>query len=193
MIYPWTTHVSNKFPWSQRCSSHWVSTVHVFGCMQTIKAQISLLIGAVWWGPSLIANRIVGYYRMYQWRTKAWTKICSWTGWSESAHFVHVWRGPISISISCSNSMMLAMSWQRSESGNQETTIIIIILFEFYCPVNTVTLLHTNASNWQLPFLYLWKGRMTLEMISCQYPQKLCGQAGIQTCYPWICSQALNL
>ena len=32
--------------------------------MRTAKAQISLRIRAVWSGPSLSANRIIGYYRM---------------------------------------------------------------------------------------------------------------------------------
>ena len=35
--------------------------------MRTAKAQISLRIRAVWLGPSLSANRIIGHYRMYQW------------------------------------------------------------------------------------------------------------------------------
>ena len=34
--------------------------------MRTAKAQISLRIRAVWSGSSLSANRIIGYYRMYQ-------------------------------------------------------------------------------------------------------------------------------
>ena len=38
----------------------------VFGHMRTVKAQISLRIRAVWSGPSLSANRIIGFYRMYQ-------------------------------------------------------------------------------------------------------------------------------
>ena len=39
--------------------------------MGTAKAQISLRIRAVWSGPLLSANRTIGYYRMYDWRTKA--------------------------------------------------------------------------------------------------------------------------
>ena len=39
--------------------------------MQSAKAQISLCINAVWSGPSLSANRIIGYYRIYKWRAKA--------------------------------------------------------------------------------------------------------------------------
>ena len=33
--------------------------------VQTVKAQISLHIQAVWSGPSLFAYRIIGYYGMY--------------------------------------------------------------------------------------------------------------------------------
>ena len=43
----------------------------VFGNGRAAKAQISLRIRAVWSGPSLSANRIVGYYRMYEWSAKA--------------------------------------------------------------------------------------------------------------------------
>ena len=42
----------------------------VFGHMWTAEVQISLRISAVWSGPSLSANRIIGYYRMYEWRAK---------------------------------------------------------------------------------------------------------------------------
>ena len=38
----------------------------VLGHMRTAKSQISLRIRAVWSGPSLSANRIIGHYRMYQ-------------------------------------------------------------------------------------------------------------------------------
>ena len=40
----------------------------VFGHVRTAKAQISLRISAVWSGPSLSANWIIGYYTMYKWR-----------------------------------------------------------------------------------------------------------------------------
>ena len=39
--------------------------------MRTAKAQISQRIHAIWSGPSLSADRIIGYYRMYEWRAKA--------------------------------------------------------------------------------------------------------------------------
>ena len=63
----------------------------VLGHMRTAKAQISLRICAGWSGPSLSANRIIGYNRMYEWRANA-RLLCVSTGWSESVHFVHVWR-----------------------------------------------------------------------------------------------------
>ena len=43
-------------------------------------------------GPSLSANRIIGYYKMYEWREKVRTILCSCAGWPESANFAHVWR-----------------------------------------------------------------------------------------------------
>ena len=43
----------------------------VFGHMRKVKAQISLCICAVWSRPSLSTNRIIGYYRMFQWRANA--------------------------------------------------------------------------------------------------------------------------
>ena len=72
-----------------------VKEVHfkrVFGHMRTAKAQISLHIGAVWSGPSLSVNRIIGYYRMYERRSKAQMILCTCAGWSEFAHFAHAWR-----------------------------------------------------------------------------------------------------
>ena len=54
----------------------------VFGHMRTAKAQISLRIRAVWSGPSLSANRIIGYYEMYEWRAKAPDDISACARWS---------------------------------------------------------------------------------------------------------------
>ena len=65
------------------------------------EGQISLHIHAVWSEPSLSANRIIGYYRMYEYRAEAQMIPCICAGWSESAHFVHVqrhfftWCGPL--------------------------------------------------------------------------------------------------
>ena len=38
--------------------------------MRTVKDQIRLRIRAVWSGPLLFADRIIGYYRKYEWKTK---------------------------------------------------------------------------------------------------------------------------
>ena len=51
----------------------------VFGYMRT--AQISLRIRAVWSGPSLSANRIIGHYKMYQRRANARMRLCAYVGW----------------------------------------------------------------------------------------------------------------
>ena len=53
----------------------------VFRYMQTLKAQISLCIPAVRSGPSLSANRIIGHYRMYQWKANAWMRLCPCVVW----------------------------------------------------------------------------------------------------------------
>ena len=44
--------------------------IRFFGYMRIAKAQISLRTRAVWLKTSLSANRISGYYRMYEWRAK---------------------------------------------------------------------------------------------------------------------------
>ena len=52
----------------------------VFRHMRTAKAQISLHICAVKSGPSLSASRIIGHYRMYEWRAKAQMIHCAYAG-----------------------------------------------------------------------------------------------------------------
>ena len=54
----------------------------VHGHMRTAKAQISLCIFKVWSRHPLSANKIIVYYRIYEWKTCA--------GWFESASFAHV-------------------------------------------------------------------------------------------------------
>ena len=54
---------------------------YLFGHIQTAKALISLRGGAAWSGPSLSANRIIG------WRAKARMIFCACAEWCESAHF----------------------------------------------------------------------------------------------------------
>ena len=43
-------------------------------------------------GPDQPAHlrRIIGYFRMYERRAKAWMILSACTGWSESVHFAHV-------------------------------------------------------------------------------------------------------
>ena len=51
------------------------------GHLRTAKAQIRLRRCTVWSGPSLSTTRIIGYYRMYQWRTKAQMSPFVSPGW----------------------------------------------------------------------------------------------------------------
>ena len=66
-----------------------------FGHKRTVKAQEC----EGWSGPSLSAARIIGFYRVFQWRAKARIKFCACAGWCESADFAHarrhffVWHG----------------------------------------------------------------------------------------------------
>ena len=72
----------------------------VFRHMRTANAQIRLRICAVWSGPSLSANRIIGYYRMYEWRANARFDFAHAWYESESVHFAYIrrhifaWREP---------------------------------------------------------------------------------------------------
>ena len=72
----------------------------VFRHMRTVKAQISLRIRAVWSGPSLSAYRIIGHYRMYQWRANIRMRLRMR---GMNVHFTHArrhifaWRGPNTI------------------------------------------------------------------------------------------------
>ena len=52
-------------------------------CTADAESDQSLL-----WPP----NKIIGYYRMYEWRATAWMILCTCAGWSKSTHFAHVWR-----------------------------------------------------------------------------------------------------
>ena len=81
--------------WGRICCiySKWAEPwENIFRHMQTAKDHISLHFHSVWLGLSLFANRIIGYKRLYEWRAKAQILLCTCAGWSESAHFVHVWR-----------------------------------------------------------------------------------------------------
>ena len=64
----------------------------VFRHIRIAKAQISLRIYAGWSGPSLSADRIIGYYRMYESRANVGFVRCACAGWAESAYFAHARR-----------------------------------------------------------------------------------------------------
>ena len=50
----------------------WVALCeYVFGHLRKAKVQISLRMRAVWSGHSLFANKITGYYSVYEWTAKA--------------------------------------------------------------------------------------------------------------------------
>ena len=53
----------------------------VFRHMLTAKTQIRLRIRAVWSGPLLSANRIIGHFRIYLWRENARMRLCACVGW----------------------------------------------------------------------------------------------------------------
>ena len=89
----------------------------VFGHLRTAKAQISLRIRTVWSGPSLSANRIIGYDRVYELRAKARMILCAGAGSSESAHF-RMSEGTFS---DC-----LGLLLQKLESGKR---VIVIRVF----------------------------------------------------------------
>ena len=68
----------------------------VFGHLRAAKALIRLRIRAVWSGPSLSANRVIGYCRMWEWRANTRMIRYACAGWSESANFAHVRRQHVS-------------------------------------------------------------------------------------------------
>ena len=68
--------------------------------------------------PSLSAARIIGFYRMHQWRAKARMRACACTDWCESAHFAHSrrlffpWHGQYNVYI-CTGTLFHASSGER--------------------------------------------------------------------------------
>ena len=62
-----------------RCGSHISHAMREY-----VFRQMSLRMCAVWQGHSLSANRIIEYYRIYEWRAKVWMIFCTYVGWSES-------------------------------------------------------------------------------------------------------------
>ena len=86
-------NLSQKWKQNDKQCKSWDGK-HFFWHMLTVKAQIRLRICAVWSGPSLYANRIIGYgyYRMFQWGANAGYRLCACAKRSESAHFAEVRR-----------------------------------------------------------------------------------------------------
>ena len=54
------------------------------------RPRFSLCICTVWSDPLPFINRIIEYYRMYEWRTQVWMILCTYVGWSESVHLALV-------------------------------------------------------------------------------------------------------
>ena len=96
----------------------------VYEQMRTAKAQISLRIRAVWSGPLLSANRIIGYYRVYEWRAKAQMILCACARWSEPALFAHprrhlfTWNGPYVSKYLDTFTFLSYLPWILNQSTN---------------------------------------------------------------------------
>ena len=104
--------------------------------MRTVKAQVGLCIHTVWPGLLLSANRIIGYYRMYEWRAKAQMILYTYAGWSESAHSAHVWRHyhlmwpiyelSLSVALIHKHWMLKFRCWQNFISPTYLTSTVMI-------------------------------------------------------------------
>ena len=72
---------------------------------------------AVWSGPSQFANRIIGYYKMYEWRAKAQMVLYTCTGCSESEHVRrHFFTGCSPTNLFCTILLIQAViisSWKQ--------------------------------------------------------------------------------
>ena len=65
---------------------------YVFGHMQTVKGQTSLDICDDWSEPALSSNRIIGYYRLYEWKTMTMMILYVCARLSDSTH-LHMFQG----------------------------------------------------------------------------------------------------
>ena len=70
-IYPLSHHLVNK----RQNSFHIMGPRHAKTCLRDYAD------GEVWSGPSLFADRIIGHYRMHQWRANARMRLCAYMGW----------------------------------------------------------------------------------------------------------------
>ena len=106
----------NENYWYKICTYR---NLHMWKCffehIRTVKAQIRLRGCAVWSAPSLSANRIIGYYIMFEWRAKAQMIFCAFAGWSEIA-----WRGPFGTAVYI-DSDQFAFSAQSDGDSNEYT------------------------------------------------------------------------
>ena len=83
-------------------------------------------IRAVWSGPSLSANRIVGHYRMYQWKAKTYMILCACAGWISKTHLA--WPGSYSSGPCCSKlTMSLVNVSLKFWSLNVAYTLIFLL------------------------------------------------------------------
>ena len=104
----------------------------VIGHMRTAKAQIRLRIHAVWSVPSMSAYRIIGYYRIYEWRAKTRMVRCASTGWYESVYFAHARRhffaclGKLISAYDSKCSLGTDIFWIDSELDNSLGEIILV-------------------------------------------------------------------
>ena len=95
-----------------------------FWHMQAGKAQIRLRMGEVWSGNSLSTNRIIGYYRMFEWRAKDRMILCACAGLSKYVRFAHVrrhlfaWRDPSFADAFTSGLTELEQVWLRARQQN---------------------------------------------------------------------------
>ena len=68
--------------------------------------------------PSLSAKRIIGYYRMYEWRAKARMILCVCAVWSDFACFAHIRRY---------SARVLAASWEQVRTSIFEVQSTLVI------------------------------------------------------------------
>ena len=138
----------------------------VFGHMWTANCLISMRIRVVWSGPLLSANRIIWYYKMFQWRENVWTRFCVWAEWCAFSHFEHdlrytfAWRDPILNCLSDKYPRIAIFARQGAQVWNDQQVVVddsfercsgyqyfgIIDHDEFFIPSKNRTLLETLVS-----------------------------------------------
>ena len=84
-----TNHIVS---FQQPAMATYFNMVCIMGNIRGQQRPRSAYASAVWSGPSLSTNRIVGYYRICERRAKAQIVLCTSAGWFESVHFAHTRR-----------------------------------------------------------------------------------------------------